>query len=309
MKKKSNKLNWKNHPYGGQAVMDGVMIKSKNFISVSVRNEKGKIVNETTKFNDFLTRYKFWRLPFFRGIANMVEMLVVGMSALTKSVNLHIEEEEETLSPLNIFLTMLISVGLALILFKLLPLGVASFSKNFFGFESGFVFNLIDAIMKVLILIGYILLISLMPDIKNLFMYHGAEHKSVHAWEHYKNFKQLTVKNTQKFKTLHPRCGTSFLLFVVFASLIVYMLIPITFSFWMNYLFRILLLPFIIGLSYEFLKFSSKYEKSFIMKLLILPGLLMQKITTSEPTNKQVEVALNSLKQAIKTQKKFESKS
>ncbi len=302
------KTNWENMSYGGQAVMDGVMIKSKNFISVSVRNEKNKIVNETYTFNNFLTKHKFWKTPFIRGIANMAEMLSVGMNSLTKSVNMHLEEEEEKLSPLHMFFTILVSVGLALVLFKLLPLTAASFITKLFGLTSGILFNLIDAVVKVLILIIYILIISLFSDIRNLFMYHGAEHRSVHCWEKYKDFKKVTVANTQKFKSLHPRCGTSFLLFVVFVSLIVYLLIPMQTYFWMNYLYRLLLLPLIIGLSYEFLKLTAKYEHAFIMKILMQPGLLMQKLTTSNPTDAQVEVAIHSIKNAIKAQKKFEEK-
>jgi uncharacterized protein YqhQ len=298
--------NWKTMPYGGQAVMDGVMIKSKNFISISVRNEKDKIVNETYKFQNFMTKHKFWRLFFVRGIANMIEMLTVGMTSLSKSVNLHIEEEEESLSPLHLFFTILISIGMALVLFKLLPLTAASFATKLFGITSGFLFNLVDAVVKIVILILYILVISLMADIRILFRYHGAEHKVVHTWEKYKDFKKLIPKKTHEFKTLHPRCGTSFLLFVVFTSLIVYMLIPFQTNFWINYVYRLSLLPLIIGLSYEFLKLTAKYEKSFIMKLLMQPGLLMQRLTTSMPTDKQVEVALDSLKHAIKAQKKFE---
>ncbi len=302
------KLNWKNMSYGGQAVMDGVMIKSKDFISISVRDEKNKIVNETYKFNNFMTKHKFWKVFFFRGMANMIEMLSLGMTALTKSVNMHIEEEEETLSPWHLALTVIFSVGLALVLFKLLPLGVASFTTNLFGITSGFLFNLVDAIVKILILIIYILCISLLSDIRNLFMYHGAEHKAVHTWEKYKDFKKLTPKKTHEFKTLHPRCGTSFLLFVVFISLLVYLLIPMQTNFWMNYVYRLLLLPVIIGLSYEFLKLTAKYENSWIMRILMQPGLLMQKLTTSKPSDLQAEVALHSLKKAILAQKKFENK-
>ncbi len=302
------KLDWETMSYGGQAVMDGVMIKSKNFISVSVRNENDKIVNETYAFNNFMTKHKFWQLYFFRGVANMAEMLAVGMNSLTKSINLHLEEEEEKLSPLHMFFTILVSVGLALVLFKLLPLTVANFITNLLGLTSGFLFNLIDAITKLLILVIYILIISLFSDIKNLFMYHGAEHRSVHSWEKYKDFKKLNVSNTQKFKSLHPRCGTSFLLFVIFISLLVYLLIPMQTYFWLNYLYRLLLLPVIIGVSYEFLKFTAKHENTWIMKLLIQPGLLMQKLTTSDPTDAQVEVAIDSLKHAIKAQKKFEEK-
>ncbi len=134
-----------------------------------------------------------------------------------------------------------------------------------------------------------------MADIRNLFMYHGAEHKAVHTWEKYKDFKKLTPKKTHEFKTLHPKCGTSFLLFVVFISLLVYLLIPMQTNFWMNYVYKLLLLPVIIGLSYEFLKLTAKYEKSWIMKILMQQGLLMQKLTTSMPTDLQAEVALDAL--------------
>ena len=302
------KINWETMSYGGQAVMDGVMIKSKNFISVSVRNEKNKIVNETYKFNNFLSKYAFWKVPFFRGVANMAEMLVVGMTALTKSINMHLDEEEEKLSPLHMFFTILVSMGIALVFFKLLPWVSANFIKNLLNINSNFFTNCIDAFLKILILIIYILVISLFSDIKHLFMYHGAEHKSVHCWEKYKNFKNLNIINTQKFKTLHPRCGTSFLLFVVFTSLVVYLLIPIQFGLWQNFGIRLLLLPLIVGLSYEFLKITAKHEHTWIMRALMQPGLLMQKLTTSSPTDDQAEVAIHSLKHAINAQKKFEEK-
>ncbi len=302
------KLNWKNTPYGGQAVLDGVMIKSPNFISISIRDEKNKIVNETYKFNNFLSKYKFWKCFFFRGIANMIEMLATGLTSISKSVNMHIEMEEEKLSPWHLVFTIIVSIGLALLFFKLLPFGAATFAKKIFGITSGFLFNLIDAIVKVIILFVYLLVISLFGDIKTLFMCHGAEHKAVHVWDKFHDIKKLTLKNAKKFTTLHPRCGTSFLLFVVFVSLLVYLLIPMSAGFWTNYLFRILLLPVIIGLSYEFLKLTAKHQDFFIMKILMQPGLLMQKISTSAPTDKQLEVALHSLKSAINAQKKFEEK-
>ncbi len=300
--------SWKNASYGGQAVLDGVMMKSKDFISVSVRNENDEIVNETYKFNNFMSRHKFWRIPFIRGIANMAEMLATGMDALTRSVNMHIEEEEEKMSFWHMFFTIIVSVGIALALFKLLPLSVASLLTKWLNISSGFLFNLIDALFKIIILIAYILVISLMSDIKALFMYHGAEHKSVYCWEKFKDIKHLTVKNAKKFSTLHPRCGTSFLLFVVFFSLLIYMLIPFGTSFWVNYLYRLMLLPLIIAVSYEFLKLTAKNTDSFIMKILMQPGLLMQKLTTSEPTNPQLEVALDSLKHVIEKQKNYDER-
>jgi len=284
------------------------MDPGKFSITLTVRDENDKIVNETYKFNNFMSKHKFWRIPFIRGIGNMAEMLATGMDALTRSVNLHIEEKEEKMSFWHMFFTIVVSVGIALALFKLLPLGVASLITKWLKIESGFLFNLIDAVFKIIILIAYILVISLMSDIKNLFMYHGAEHKSVYCWEKFKDVKYLTVDKAKKFSTLHPRCGTSFLLFVVFFSLLVYMLIPFGTSFWTNYLYRILLLPVIIGISYEFLKLSAKKTDSFIMKILMQPGLLMQRLTTSEPTHAQLEVALDSLKHVIEKEEAFANK-
>ncbi len=298
MVNKHNKVDWKNQPYGGQAVVDGVMIKSKNYVSISIRDDNKKIINQTNRFNNFLSKYKISKVFFIRGIVNMIEMLVTGLNALTTSINLHSDSNEEELSILSITITIMFSIIMALALFKLLPLTITTLIKNKLRINSNILFNIIDGITKVIILIAYIKIIALFKDMKTLFQYHGAEHKAVHCWENYKDIKKLTYKHAKKFTTLHPRCGTSFILFVIILSILIYMLIPYNANFWMKYLYRILLLPVIIGVSYEILKLSSK-TNNIILKIISQPGLLMQKITTTEPSKEQLEVALDSIKKAI----------
>ncbi|MBR9690198.1 DUF1385 domain-containing protein [Candidatus Woesearchaeota archaeon] len=289
-KKKVDKL-----VIGGQAVIEGVMIKSPKYYSVAVRKPNMRITVKKEKLKSIFSTKKIFQKPFLRGIAQLIEMLVLGIKTLTYSANESMDEEEEKLSAWGIFWTIFIAFGMAVLLFILLPLYLSGFITT----SDGFMFNLIDGVIRILVFLLYILAISKMQDVKTLFQYHGAEHKTIHAYE---KGLSLNVKNVKKFSTLHTRCGTSFILIVLVVSILVFSLI-VSESFLVKLGVRILLLPIIAGVSYEFLKFSAKYEHNVLLKPLIYPGLFFQKITTKEPTDNQLEVAIKAVKEVLKLEK------
>ncbi len=286
---------------GGQAVIEGVMMKAKDNTVTAVRKPSGKIIYKKNKIIS-LTKNKFFGLPFIRGIVNLIEMLIIGIKALNYSTDIALEDEttdkHEKMSWYHVLITILLSIGLALALFKLVPLLITELLKNNLSlFQNRYVFNITEGLIKISILVLYIYVISFFADIKRTFMYHGAEHKAVHCYEHK---KKLTVDNARPYSTIHPRCGTSFILLVLAISIIVYIFLPLDVSFWVKYGLRLLLLPVIAGISYEVLKLSAKYQNNIFLKLIMAPGLALQKLTTNEPTDDQLEVALFSLKKALK---------
>ena len=294
---------------GGQAVIEGVMMKGPEGISVSVRKGDGSIVS---KKDPLPASGKFYtKMFFFRGIYNLIEMLIVGIKALIWSSNQVIEEEEdeEEFGTIELVLLLMVSFGFAIALFVALPY----FLTHIIGIKettSPIFFNLVDGIIKIAVFFLYLVSISLMKDIKRLFQYHGAEHKSVHCYEHKED---LIVKNVKKYTTVHPRCGTSFIMIVLFISIFIFALIPPVvmllftgfsgFGFWAQkailFPLRILFIPVIAGISYEILRTSARHENNPILKIIMMPGLLVQKITTSEPDEQQIEVAIDALKKVI----------
>ena len=289
--------------------MEGVMMKSQDYLAIAVRNEKGRIVTKKEKLKK---KKKILQLPFIRGIVNLVETLVIGIRSLVWSAN-QLTEEKEEFSKLELIATLAISIGFVILFFVALPyfLTILTGAKE----ETNPVFfNLIDGIIKIVLFLLYLLLISLMKDIKILFQYHGAEHKAVNCYE---AGRELTSKNAKKFSTLHPRCGTSFLMLVFVISMLVFSILPMlvinTYPGFLNlgliiqksilFPLRLLVIPIIAGLAYEALKLSARFEKNILIKIIIKPGLLLQKITTRNPTGKQLEVALTALKGILKEEK------
>lgn len=272
---------------GGQAVLEGVLMKAPEKYSIAVRLENGKIKTRLTPWVAFSKRNKFLGFPFIRGIATMIEMLAVGMEALTWSANQQAQTDEQ-LSTKEIILTILLALGLTILIFIVAPFFLAKFLTN--G-QHDIVFNLVDGIIRLALFLGYLLIISRVKDIRRLFEYHGAEHKTVHCFE---AGLPLTVKNVQKFPTEHPRCGTSFLILVVAVSIVIFTLI-VDPRWYAKLAWRVLLIPVIAGISFEILKFSAKFENKPFMKAVVYPGILLQKITTSQPDDKQVEVAIAAL--------------
>lgn len=267
---------------GGQAVIEGVMMKTSNKIAIAVRLPNKKIKIKVEKLR---TLRRFWRLPIIRGFVQIILMLVIGIKALAWSADQQLGKDEK-LSTTAMALTILFSIGMAIALFVVAPFFLAKLI-----IEKGFLFNLIDGIIRIATFIIYIALISQIKDVKALFKYHGAEHKAVNCYE---AKKPLAVKNIKKFSTLHPRCGTAFLLIVLIISILIFSLIRGQWQ--IRLISRIILIPLIAGIGYEILKLSDKFRHSIITKIISAPGLALQKLTTAEPTKSQIEVALAALK-------------
>lgn len=290
---------------GGQAVIEGVMIKSMNNYAVAVRKGK-KIIIKKEEIKR--KKYPFFKWYFFRGFVGLLEMLVIGMKSIIWSAE-QAAPKEEKIGRHELAFTLLLSIGFAILFFIALPYFLTSLA-GLNEEHRPFLFNILDGIIRIIIFLVYIILISFMEDVKTLFQYHGAEHKAIHCYE---RGKELNVKNVKSFTTLHPRCGTSFLLIVFIVSILVFSILPsIIVLGYPNFLnmgawlrkgilipLRIALLPLIAGISYEILKMSDKQKNSIALKLISMPGLSLQKITTKEPTNEQIAVAIASLKSLL----------
>lgn len=282
---------------GGQAVMEGVMMLNKEKRAIAVRNPKGKIIVKKDKIK--LPPSKIANLPFIRGVVKLIFMMVIGMKALNYSSSIALDEKEEEFSSWGMAVFMIFSIAFALFLFKFLPLLVTKFlvSKIAYLQTSNFLPNLIDGIIKISIFTLYIYLMGLSKETKKIFEYHGAEHKTIRCKE---AKEKLTVKNVKKFSRFHPRCGTAFIFGVFLISIFIYTIIPFnSTTFLENLGLRILLLPVIMGISYEILRYSGKNDKNIFFRMITAPGLWMQKLTTAEPNDKQIEVAIKSLKAVL----------
>ena len=305
---------------GGQAVMEGVMMRSPQYTAISVRREDGSIITKREPTVNLAQKHKWMGWPVVRGAVSLFTMLTGGMKTITDSVDmLGLEEEEPTkfekwlskvfgksIDKIVMAVAIVFAVAFSLGLFVLIPnLAVMPFNK-IENITPGMQLlkNLVSALIRIAILIGYMYLCSKVPDVRRTFMYHGSEHKTVYCNEHE---LELTPANTQKFSTLHPRCGTSFILITFILSLIFYsvidVLILITTGYDMgNYLIRVLsrlaLLPLVAGLSYEVLK-GLAHNNSKVCRMLRWPGLMMQKLTTKQPTDDMCQVAIISMRSAL----------
>lgn len=280
---------------GGQAVIEGVMIRSPNHVAVSVRKPNKEIKTKIERKHFLAEKYK--KVPFLRGLLSLIEMLVIGMQALIYSAQ-QSEDKEGKISNLEIFVTISISLIVALLLFVVAPFYISKLLT-----EDRIWFNVLDGLFRIGIFLGYILLMTLSKDIRRVFQYHGAEHKAVYCHE---NKEKLTIKNVQKYQTMHPRCGTSFILIVLIFTILVFSLVWSD-SWLINLVYRIVLVPIIASISYELLKISAKFEGSFMGKILTWPGIQLQRITTKEPDNEQVEVAIAAVRAIQKNEKSISS--
>lgn len=293
---------------GGQAVIEGVMMRSPNFYTVTVRDPEGEMQMKQEKCVSLLGRFPFLKIPLLRGVIQLAESMRIGFRSLNYSNEVYtgIEEEEHKGFKKILWTTFGILYGVftlafTLFLLKFLPLWVAEQASELWPYvkEHYMLFNAIDGLTKIAIFLSYLGLISLIKDIRRVFQYHGAEHKSIWTYE---NKLPLTVENARKQTRFHPRCGTSFIFIVILMSVLVYTVIPPVESFWGMLGLRLAVIPLIAGISYEFLKFSAKWKAHPLVKLLVAPGLFLQKITTSEPDDAQLEVALHSLKESLKVE-------
>jgi uncharacterized protein YqhQ len=302
---------------GGQAVIEGVMMRSPHFIAVAVRRPDGKIVIKNDPYKGIASRLPFLKKPVFRGVAGLIESMAQGVEALSYSANIATVEEasdREELSSWAVFTSIALAFVLGLAFFVVLPhfLTTVITSRPSIGLtaQSPF-FHLIDGALKMILLLSYVYLIAMMKDIHRVFQYHGAEHKSIYTFE---AGQELTVENARKFTTLHPRCGTSFLLFLVVISILVFSIVfplfhltelsnnPIVNHGLMILIKTVLMLP-VAGLAYEFIKACACRMDNPLFRMMIWPGMILQKLTTREPDDEQLEVALASLRLVLKLEK------
>jgi len=292
---------------GGQAVIEGVMMRTPHAYAVAVRRRDGSI--EVRK--EFVRRLsEVWKpisWPVIRGFAVMCQALYLGLRTLNFSftiASMDAEAGEEAKKPkarkggdvVPVLLSMGSAAVIAVLLFILAPLWITTWLKGYFAaVHNWVVFNLVDGLIRVVFFVAYILLISRMEDIRRVFQYHGAEHKVVHTWE---AREELTVDNARRKSTLHPRCGTSFLLFVMVVSIIVFSLVKLQ-AFWAIFLSRIVLIPLISGLSYELIRLSAPRCQRGFFRFVVMPGLALQRVTTKEPSDDQLAVAIHALKEAL----------
>ncbi len=282
---------------GGQAVIEGVMMKSAGNWTVAVRDQGGTIHLKRER----LARLpRVLKLPMVRGVIALLQALTLGIQAIECSANkAYGDESEEKLSKLSITLTIIFSVALGIGLFILLPLYATKLlGLAFQGISrNSFLFNFTDGVIRVFIFLAYVVLIGIWKEMARIFMYHGAEHKVIHAYE---GGEDLTVENARKYSPLHPRCGTSFLMIVMVVSILVFSFIPQHWPFVLKFLSRIVFIPVIAGTSFELLKFSAKMKDNPVMNFMIQPGLMLQRLTTREPDDSQIEVAIRALEEVLK---------
>ncbi len=285
---------------GGQAVIEGVMMRSPDRVAVAVRRPDGKIVLKNDAYESLTKRKKFWSLPIIRGAVVLIESMILGIKALTFSGDIAVAEEEKDkkkaeekkgLSKLWLAGTVLFSLVVGLALFFYLPLVLT----DLVGIKSGFWFNLVDGFFRIVIFLAYLIIIARWKDIQRIFQYHGAEHQTIFAFE---DGKELTVENAIDYQPHHPRCGTSFIMTVLLISILVFLMLgkPETI---VDRLVRLAFVPLIGGISYEAIKLSDKKMHNPIVRIMVLPGLWLQRITALKPEKDMLEVAIVALKASL----------
>ncbi len=285
-------------PVGGQAVLEGVMMRGVANWAVAVRNPEGAIEIEAESLKPWAQRHRLWRVPVIRGVVALGESLKIGFRALAISANAQMEEDEEKGEKEEIGgwlwgLTIAFSLALSIGLFFVIPVGVTSLFKDQLG--SAFLFWLVEGILRTGIFIGYIWAISLMPDMRRVFEYHGAEHKTISCYE---AEDELSPARAKLYSRLHPRCGTSFLLIVMVLAIFVFAPIGLPEWYWLL-ASRILGIPLIAGLSYEVIKWAGKNRRKAWVRAIMWPGLMLQNLTTREPDEEQLAVAIASLEAVL----------
>ena len=286
---------------GGQAVIEGVMMRVPGAYATAVRDNKNVIHVKRIDFISISEKYTFLKKPILRGIINLFESLKIGYSTLQWSADIIMPEENNKSNKFIDFFMTCISIALALSLFFIIPIALTTwlFDKD----QNPFSFNLISGLFRISFFLFYLILISFMKDIKRLFQYHGAEHKTVYNFE---SGKKLTIQNAQSFPTQHPRCGTSFLFIIMIVAIISFAILDSFAIFylgelkiWMRLIMHIPFIPFVASIGYEVLKLTAKHNNNVIFRLLSKPGLWLQNITTKQPDNQQLEVALKALTDAF----------
>ncbi|MEW5763187.1 MAG: DUF1385 domain-containing protein [Bacillota bacterium] len=279
--------------YGGQAVIEGVMMRGPAVWSVAVRRPDNSINVEQWPVTSVTGRWRFLKWPFIRGTVVMVESMVLGVQALSFSAAEAVGEEERPLSRWELAGTIVLAAGLAVALFVFLPAALAHLVRSLV--PGSFGQNLIEGLVRMLVFLGYVAGVGLIPDIRRVFAYHGAEHKVINAWE---AGADMDVAGVRPYPVLHPRCGTSFLLIVLAQAIVLFSFLAVE-PLWWRLTSRLLLLPVVAGLGYEFIKFTARHAAHPACRALMAPGLWVQRLTTREPDDGQIEVALRALQAVI----------
>ena len=301
---------------GGQAVLEGVMMKAPKRIAIAVRRSDGVVQIKSEEVTSIKERYPLFNWPIIRGIVSFGETMVLGVRSLMESAELYGEAEVEEYKPskletwlsektgkniedVMIASALVIAIGFAVLLFVIMPAFLTSLLRRWI--DNGLIMSLVEGLIRLTTFLVYIAAISQIKDIKRVFQYHGAEHKTIHCYEH---GEELTVENARKYTTLHPRCGTAFLLIVMVLSILTFSLLS-----WNNLLIRILtkilLLPIVAGISYEIIKWAGASDSKWV-EIIMYPGLMLQKLTTKEPDHEQLQVAIDSFKAAMEELKEQE---
>src|ERR671937_738742 len=284
-------------PIGGQAVLEGVMMRGASNWAVAVRKPDGNIAQVSKPIVSPMTRHWVLRLPVVRGVIALGESLAIGFRALAISANYASQEEGEDgevateLTRGQLIFAFAIAIGFALLLFKVGP----ALLTDWIGIEAGW-FVIVEGLIRVTVFVLYLALISLLPALRRVFQYHAAEHKAINAYE---AGAELEPARVQRFSLIHPRCGTAFLLWVMVIAIFVFAFFGRPAWYWLIAT-RILLLPVIAGLAYELIRFAGKRQHSRIVMTLLAPGLWLQRLTTREPTLEQVEVSIRALKEVLR---------
>ena len=313
MKGKASQRSWllillaapKSILVGGQAVIEGVLMRVPGAYALAVRNPHGEIITRRQVYQSITERFKFLKIPVIRGTIALFESLKLGISTLNESADIAFEEESSKemgwKEKLASFFSTLLALAIGLGLFFITPIFIAG---TLFGLsETAFLFNVVSGLVRIILFLTYLWAISKLDDVKRLFQYHGAEHKTVYTFE---AGQDLNLDNARPFQTQHPRCGTSFVFIVLLSSILMFAIIDSIFMIWMGDLgvklrlaIHLPLIPFVAGVGYEVLKLTSKYRHIAWVRGLAAPGIWLQNITTTEPDDQQLEVALESLRTAF----------
>ena len=278
--------------YGGQAVIEGVMIRGRKAMVTAVRRPSGGMAMDVRPLSPIYTGW-MRRTPLMRGIIVLIEAMALGIKSLLYSANVSLEEEKEEISGKTAWAMIAVALVLAIVLFLIIPLFLTRLINPYIG--SSLVFHLIEGFIRIIIFIAYLKLVGLIPDIKRVFTYHGAEHKVVNAFE---DGVPMEVEAVRKYNTAHVRCGTSFLFAVLIIAIVVFSLVGRP-SLWLMVLSRILLIPVIAALGYEVIYFGANHIKNALVRAVLAPGLWLQTLTTKEPEDSQIEVALSAIKKVV----------
>jgi uncharacterized protein YqhQ len=282
--------------FGGQALLEGVLMRGRNAIGIALRHPDGSIVATQEPLNSILHRNRFARAPFFRGLVLLYETLVIGTKWLMRSGSVQAEGEGQELGKGTIAVTLLVTLGMAVGLFVLLPLFLAGAATNAVaGPGQTLLAHLVEGLIRVVIFVGYLLLVSRFGDIQRTFQYHGAEHMVIHALEHE---DPLTIEEVRKYPTAHQRCGTEFLVIFIILSILMFSLLAGQ-DLVVSIVGRVLLVPVIASLAYELLRFGARYRHHWWIRWLYLPGIWLQGITTRQPDDGMIEVAIASMREAL----------